>query len=73
MVSYSDRTEIKILSPQGISCEARGCEHLAAYLFRTGEGPIEAFCETHASERARKLRVTLPERSHQVLRAGWSF
>jgi hypothetical protein len=73
MVSYSERTEIKILNPPAIACEARGCEQLAAFLFRTGEGPINAYCEFHSSEAAGKLGVSLPERSHKVLRAGWSF
>ena len=73
MVSYSERTEIKILNPQGIACEAKGCEELAAFLFRTGDGPINAYCELHASQAAVRLGVDLPERSHRVLRAGWSF
>jgi hypothetical protein len=73
MVSYSDRTEIKILNPQSIACEARGCDRVAAFLFRTGEGPINAYCELHGSEAAGKLGVSLPERSHRVLSAGWSF
>ena len=73
MVTYSDRTEIKILNPQGIACEVKGCEQLAGFLFRTGEGPICAYCEMHGSEMAAKLGVSLPERQHRVLRAGWSF
>jgi hypothetical protein len=75
MVSISDNTEITLLSPQGtgIACESKGCEQSAAFLFRTDEGPINAFCEVHASEISAKAGISLPERSHKVLRAGWSF
>ena len=73
MVSYSDRTEIKILSPQNIGCEVKGCEQLAAFLFRTGDGPINAYCEQHGQDVANEVGISLPERSHKVLRAGWSF
>jgi len=73
MVTYSDKTEIKILNPPGIACERHGCEQYAAFLFRTGDGPIEAYCEFHGAEEARKLGISLPERSHRVLRAGWTF
>jgi hypothetical protein len=73
MVSYTDRTEIKILNPQQILCEAKGCAERAAFLYRTGDGPINAYCETHGSEAASELGVPLPERHHKVLRAGWSF
>jgi len=74
MTSISGHTEITVLGPQGkgIGCEAGGCEQSAAFLFRTGEGPINAFCELHASEKGAKLGISLPERSSRVLRAGWS-
>jgi hypothetical protein len=75
MALIGERTEITLLAPQGtgIRCEARGCKQPAAFLFRTGEGPIDAFCELHASEKSAKLGVSVPERSHRVLSAGWSF
>jgi hypothetical protein len=75
MASISGRTEITILGPQssGIGCQAPGCEESAAFLFRKGKGPINAFCESHAGETAAKIGVSLPERSHRVLSAGWSF
>jgi hypothetical protein len=75
MTSISKRTEITLLGPQvaGIRCEARGCEQPAAFLFRTGEGPIDAFCELHASETGAKLGVSVPELPRRVLSAGWSI
>ncbi len=75
MVSIVDRTEITHLGSQstGIGCESKGCENSAAFLFRNGEGPIKALCESHASETAAKLDVSLPERTHRVLRAGSIF
>ena len=73
MVTYSDRTEVKVLNPQSITCEAKGCEHPAGYLFRTGDGPIKALCEKHSADAAKKLGVALPERFERVLRAGWNW
>jgi hypothetical protein len=74
MTSISDHTEITVLGSRrtGIGCEARGCEQSAAFLFRTGEGPLKAFCELHASETGAKLGISLPVCSYRVLRAGWS-
>ena len=75
MTSISERTDITLLGPQGtgIGCEARGCKQPAMFLFRTGEGPIDAFCELHAFETGAKLGISLPERAHRVLHAGLSF
>ena len=75
MVSIGEQTDITLLSPQstGIGCQAKGCEQSAAFLFRKGEGPIKAYCESHATSIAGRMGVSLPERSHRVLRAGFSF
>jgi hypothetical protein len=73
MVTYSERTEVKVLNPQSITCEAKGCEKPAGYLFRTGDGPIEAYCERHANESAKRHGIHLPERCERVLRAAWNW
>jgi hypothetical protein len=73
MVTYSERTEVKVLNPQSMNCEAKGCKKPAGYLFRTGDGPIQAYCERHADESAKRFGINLPECSERVLRAGWNW
>jgi hypothetical protein len=63
-------TKIKLLNGTTVYCDSHGCNRKAGYLFRTGEGPIEALCEVHASEAACKIGVPLPESAVQVLRMG---
>jgi hypothetical protein len=51
-------------------CDVPGCGRTAGFLFRTGNGPIKAFCDAHASESASKIGVPLPKSVVQVLRMG---
>jgi hypothetical protein len=51
-------------------CDVPGCGHKAAFLFRTGNGPIQALCDSHAGESASQSGVTLPRSLVQVLRIG---
>jgi hypothetical protein len=64
-------TKIKMLNGLTIMCEHQGCDQPAGYLFRTGGGPISAYCRTHAQERAQRLDVSLPEPVEKTLTAGW--
>jgi hypothetical protein len=64
------RTKIKILNSPTMRCDVAGCGHQAAYLFRTGNGPIHALCDAHAGESASRLGVPLPKSMVQVLRMG---
>jgi hypothetical protein len=64
-------TKVKVLNGLTIMCEHQGCEKPAGYLFRTGSGPISAYCRDHADEKASCLSVTLPESVQKALSAGW--
>jgi hypothetical protein len=64
-------TKVKVLNGLTIFCEHQGCEMPAGYLFRTGGGPIAAYCQQHAQEKAPRLGVTLPESVEKALTAGW--
>jgi hypothetical protein len=64
-------TKIKVLNGLTIFCEHPGCESPAGYLFRTGGGPISAYCREHSQENAARLGVTLPDSVHKTLAAGW--
>lgn len=67
----ADRPQVKALNGLTIICEMQGCDQPAGFLFRTGRGPITAFCERHASESAKRQGIRLPEPREKVLRAGW--
>lgn len=69
--SRRDLPQIKALNGLTMMCEVQGCRQPAGYLFRTGGGPISAFCESHATESALRQGVPLPEPREKVLRAGW--
>ena len=64
-------TKVKVLNGLTIFCEHRGCEHPAGFLFRTGGGPISAYCLEHAREKAPRVGVTLPESFEKALASGW--
>ena len=64
------RTKVKILNGPTMHCDADNCQRRAAYLFRTGDGPIQALCEVHASESAVRMGVRLPQSTVSVLRTG---
>ena len=64
-------TKIKLLNGLTIICEHADCEQPAGYLFRTGGGPISAYCREHAREKAARLDVALPEPVEKALSAGW--
>jgi hypothetical protein len=63
-------TKIKLLNGLTIMCEHQGCDKPAGYLFRTGGGPISAYCRDHAREKASRLDVSLPEPVEKAL-AAW--
>jgi len=63
------RPKVKILNTPTMHCDVPGCGHKAGFLFRTGDGPIQALCESHASESASRYGVPLPKSVVQVLRA----
>jgi hypothetical protein len=65
-------TKIKILSGPAMHCETPGCRRKAAYLFRTGDGPIEALCEIHAGEAASRIGMPLPDSMVRVLQMGFA-
>jgi len=72
--SYAVRehpTKVKLLNGLTIMCEHQGCETPAGYLFRTGNGPISAYCTDHAQKKAALLGVKLPESVEKALTAGW--
>jgi len=60
-----------LLNGLTIMCEHQGCEQPAGYLFRTGRGPISAYCRDHGREKAARLGVPLPESIEKALAAGW--
>lgn len=64
-------TKVKVLNGLTIMCEHQGCEMAAGYLFRTGSGPISAYCRDHAREKAVHLSVVLPDTVRKALSAGW--
>jgi hypothetical protein len=71
MTSTKKHTEITLLGAHGngIGCDAAGCGQYAAFLFRIGDGPIEALCALHASEAGVKRGISLPKHPHRVLAA----
>jgi hypothetical protein len=64
-------TKVKVLNGLTIFCEQPGCEKPAGFLFRTGGGPISAYCREHAQEKAPRVGVTLPEPFEKALTTGW--
>jgi hypothetical protein len=64
-------TKVKVLNGLTMFCEHPGCEDPAGFLFRTGGGPISAYCRDHAQERAPRVGVTLPEPVGKALTTGW--
>lgn len=67
-----ERPQVKTLKGLNIVCEANGCGKTAGFLFRTGRGPISAWCQDHAQEAAARQGVELPENcDERALLAGW--
>jgi hypothetical protein len=67
---HPERTQVKSLNGVSMMCEVSGCESSAGYLFRSGNGPIAAYCERHGREAAARQGLRLPERVEKAL-AGW--
>jgi hypothetical protein len=63
--------QIKILGSPSIICENKNCERPASFLFRYGTGPIAAYCEVHARQRAALFRMALPESPMSRIRIRW--
>jgi hypothetical protein len=53
-------TKIKILRGANIFCQSSGCGREATHLFRSGTGPITAYCELHAEMEAERIGIDLP-------------
>jgi hypothetical protein len=53
-------TRIKILRGATFFCQRSGCGREATHLFRSGTGPITAYCELHAEMEADRIGVDLP-------------
>jgi hypothetical protein len=64
-------TKVKVLNGLTIICEHHGCESPAGYLFRTGGGPISAYCREHSLDKAARIGVALPEPVEKAIAAGW--
>jgi hypothetical protein len=54
-------TKVTTLKGLTIICESKSCESPARFLFRTGAGPISAYCHCHAREMALRMGLRLPE------------
>ena len=55
--------EIKAIDGTAVRCQAGACGRPAVYLF-AGDGTpagVWAYCAEHASEKARELKLELPE------------
>ena len=63
-------TKVKILRGATIFCQRSGCGREASYLFRSGQGPIAAYCELHAEREANRIGVDLPADKERLLHAG---
>ena len=66
----SDRPQVKSLNGVSMMCEVAGCQSAAEFLFRSGNGPIAAYCDLHAKESASRQGLRLPERTEKIL-AAW--
>jgi hypothetical protein len=64
-----NRPQIKILGSPSITCEH--CERPASFLFRNATGPIAAYCDVHARQRAALSRMALPESPMNRIRMRW--
>jgi hypothetical protein len=53
-------TKIKLLRGVTVFCQRIGCGREATHLFRSGTGPVAAYCELHAEVEADRIGVDLP-------------
>lgn len=60
-------TKIKLLRGVTIFCQTSDCGRKATYLFRSGKGPIAAYCELHAELEADRIGKDLPLDTEQLL------
>ena len=67
----TDAPQIKLLGSPSVVCQDENCGTAALFLFRSGKGPIAAYCELHARKVAALFRLELPERPMKRIRAGW--
>jgi hypothetical protein len=69
-------TSVKILgTTTAVMCGTMNCTQPARFLFRTGAGPISAYCAPCASASAQRLGVELPDpvkRETRITWRGWS-
>jgi len=68
-ISESARAETKIKILRGVSifCQAIGCSREATHIFRTGTGPIAAYCELHSEVEADRIGLDLPMDKDRLL------
>lgn len=71
MVAF-ENTSSKILGTTTVvMCEVLNCGRHAKFLFRIGRSRISAHCESHATESAQKLGITLPDPAEREGRRSW--
>ena len=61
MAAPRQHIEVKVLSESVFPCDRKECGNHAHFLFRSGRGPITAYCDTHAERESVRLGVALPE------------
>lgn len=66
----AERIQVKRLNGISMMCEVSGCDSPASFLFRSGNGPIAAYCERHGRESASRQGLAVPEPVEKAL-AGW--
>jgi hypothetical protein len=68
-VTEPARAEAKIKLLRGVTvfCQRSGCGREATHLFRSGAGPIAAYCELHAEVEADRIGVDLPTDRDRLL------
>jgi hypothetical protein len=70
MAAPRQHTDVKVLNESVIFCDRQECGNRAHFLFRSGRGPITAYCDTHAEREAVRLGVPLPEDIMETLVRG---
>jgi hypothetical protein len=70
MAAPRQHIEVKVLSESAIPCDRQNCDNRAHFLFRSGRGPITAYCDTHAEREAVRFGVALPEDIMETLMRG---
>jgi hypothetical protein len=70
MAAPKQHIDVKVLNESVIFCDRQNCGNRAHFLFRSGRGPITAYCDAHAEGEAARIGVTLPEDVMETLLRG---